>query len=178
MIRSNSFPRGVSLIELVVVIAIITVLLAVSLPILSRVRTSSQWVKCASNLRGVGVLTEKAMERFDMSFPYFIPGGPNSPSEGRLSMESVFAGVTTDFQVWACPSNPADEETRWKTSYDYYPGLRMKEHPNEGQRITIDGASLRSIPERDALVWGDAKNWHGDGRQNSISYPAWNLSAN
>jgi len=50
-LRSDIWPRAFTLVELLVVISIISVLVSILLPVLSRARESGQRVHCLSNLR-------------------------------------------------------------------------------------------------------------------------------
>jgi prepilin-type N-terminal cleavage/methylation domain-containing protein/prepilin-type processing-associated H-X9-DG protein len=65
----SSMPdrSGFTLIELLVVISIITVLMAVTLPVLSRMRKQTRAVVCQSNLRQWGVCVEVAASEDDAS---------------------------------------------------------------------------------------------------------------
>ena len=53
--RTNLSPRGFSLIELVVVLAITAILMAVLMPGLSMAREGARRLMCASNERQIGV---------------------------------------------------------------------------------------------------------------------------
>ncbi len=61
--RTGSVSRGFTLLELVVVVAIVMVLIALLLPVVNKARYEAKVVACLSNLRQIGVgLTNYAME--------------------------------------------------------------------------------------------------------------------
>lgn len=81
MDRARS-SRGITWIEVVVVLAIIGVLLALLLPALQRVRESSRRTSCANNLRQLGL----ALNHFEQSRTYLPPGAlsdTNIPTEAH-----------------------------------------------------------------------------------------------
>jgi len=61
---------GFTLIELFVVIAIIALLASMLLPALSKAREMGRRVKCASNLRNIGLVSLMYVEDWDGWLPY------------------------------------------------------------------------------------------------------------
>ncbi len=68
--------RGLSLVELLVVMAIMVLLIAILLPALSQVKHRARRSACAANLRQVGVAIHLYAEDFDDSIPFGPSGRP------------------------------------------------------------------------------------------------------
>jgi len=93
--------RAFTLVELLVVIGIITILIAVLLPALTRARKSANSIKCQSNLRQIAMGAFLYMHDYhDQMIPYVVNTSTYWP---QLEVTYI-----KDQQVWACPDFPAD----------------------------------------------------------------------
>lgn len=118
-----------TLVELLIVIAIIAILAALLLPALNRARSRAKDIKCASNLKSVGQMTLGYLD----SYLFFLPPASSVFGSGIGRLEDAiemnafgrkkgnliaYDKVSTDIysprHVWACPAtlNPFN----WKNS--------------------------------------------------------------
>ena len=73
--RNNDKHGGFTLIEMLVVISIITILIAIILPVLGRAKSSARKIVCMANLRQIGT----AINTYSMDHDESIPIGPKAP---------------------------------------------------------------------------------------------------
>lgn len=109
MLRDNRLRQGFTLVELLVVIGILTVLVALLLPALSKVRKHALEVKCAANLRSIG----QALTMYTQHHGYYPGGFIYTPPSGGYALWPVRLRTFMGGEQGAfyCPA--ADERSEW-----------------------------------------------------------------
>lgn len=127
--RKTANHAAFTLIELLVVISIVALLIAILLPALAEAKATALRIKCASNLRQVGIGNEVYMSDFRrwlLCVGYPSESMPNA-SYGMTTM-SPYRAHPYWLEVWPdsirwCPALVADPDTRnpipWNPRVDY-----------------------------------------------------------
>lgn len=132
-----------TLIELLVVIGIIGLLIAMLLPALSRAREQSKTVKCASQLRQLGVALNSYAANYKWQLPawsgWHVAGGDGTgddePGDGWTEqLARYFTGPTS--QVYNCPNFPEEYRINYflTARYSYVSGNRRTMKLSEVKR--------------------------------------------
>ncbi len=102
--------RAFTLIEILVVVAIISILAALLLPVLIGARDKARQSACASNLRQVGAAIQMYADDHDSTFPVgaypVTPPLPAQPYQVNWRDELVFGRYVTHLGIFTCPSAP------------------------------------------------------------------------
>jgi prepilin-type processing-associated H-X9-DG protein/prepilin-type N-terminal cleavage/methylation domain-containing protein len=171
-------PRALTLVELLVVVAIIALLIAIALPVLGRIREHANRVKCAANLRSIGhALTMYVQQyRYYPSSQLIVGGAAYEAAVWPVRLRPFIGGQT---DVFHCPSR--DEGFRWTgngpapsiaayfpfTEVGYEPGeplVHMYAHFSYGYNamgvssnsFLIDQKGLGAWPKVASIDFGDA----------------------
>ena len=101
---------GFTLVELLVVIGIITILIAILMPALSKVRKHALEVKCAANLHSVG----QALVAYTQTYGFYPGYQMGGPTGGAYALWPVRLRLFTggDRGVFDCPSQ--NDRCEWR----------------------------------------------------------------
>ncbi len=132
--HAGATGRGFTLVELLIVIAIVAVLAAILFPLFARAREAGRRTRCLANLRQIGVAFEMYTQDYDECFPntgdpYLWMGRrwrwPVQPYLGYAARRDPAApddpnrSVAAGAHILNCPSDP-QAATKWdSTSYGY-----------------------------------------------------------
>ncbi len=116
--------RGFTLVELLVVIAVIGILTGIIVPSVGMIQRESRNVGCLSNLRqdfvAVGSYREQNAGRLPMC--EFLPVVTDAGIDGGLP-RFLSGFMPEDAASWLCPADQDESSTSTGTSYLYLPGL-------------------------------------------------------
>jgi prepilin-type N-terminal cleavage/methylation domain-containing protein/prepilin-type processing-associated H-X9-DG protein len=137
--------RGFTLIEILVVIAIIMVLAGLLFAVFGRVRENARKTNCASNMKQLFTAVQLYMQPYDETMPLrFADFSPENntfePGNGERGWAQVLQPFIKDTQVFGCPSDGSgvtlDPDTSF-TDYAYNAALGYVS-PSIGPRTLAD----------------------------------------
>ena len=106
---SPSARYGFTVIELLIVIAIIGVLLAITIPAVQKAREAARRTECANNLKQMGLAMHQFLQTHKNQFP--------KSSHGTSDLESTWIYTLAPFmenvdKIRICPEDPRADELR------------------------------------------------------------------
>jgi prepilin-type N-terminal cleavage/methylation domain-containing protein/prepilin-type processing-associated H-X9-DG protein len=131
----SSLPvAGFTLVEMLVVIAIIAILIALTVPVVNSIQERGRTTACASNLRQIGTALLAFAGEHDGDFPVaggVIPHGQKDPMTGQASWtEQIEPYMGTSTKVYVCPSS--SRQIPQNAQYSYYMGCHAAYAQNGG----------------------------------------------
>jgi prepilin-type N-terminal cleavage/methylation domain-containing protein/prepilin-type processing-associated H-X9-DG protein len=108
-----------TLIEMLVVIAIIAILIALLFPVLSIVEDKANRAKCRSNLHQIGVAAAQQFGELGEKLPYRGPADDDKFKYG-VAAEQLMPYVKNVKEVFDCPSNPRRFTNCFMSTYNFY----------------------------------------------------------
>lgn len=95
--------RGFTLIEILVVLAIITVLAAILFPVFGRARENARRTTCMSNLKQIATASQLYLQDSDRRYP---PFPPPEDDDGNVGWAWELRKLLQSDQIFQCPSEP------------------------------------------------------------------------
>jgi prepilin-type N-terminal cleavage/methylation domain-containing protein len=180
--------RGLSLIELLVVVAIIAILAALLFPAFTEARRQGWRMQCVGNLRQIGTAVNQYLQDWEDTLPWAYQLDAVSSRGMRPTLPDVLESYTRSRDIWRCPSDVGEiwpdgpfghhKETPPfyivnTTSYSY---LGIGWSP---QREILAGRPTSQLrhPTLTPLSW-ETRPWHGHNKRDDYLWtsPAlWNV---
>src|SRR5437773_1603310 len=164
--------RGLTLLETLIVIAIITILMAMAIPAIQRVRGAMDKVKCQSNLHQLGV----ALHHYHNDYKKFPPG-VTLPKKGEgyprmtfltrilpyIEKDALYKQADAAWQLDPVPFNTTHPAFATPVALFQCPSDNRvnKEHPTHNNRIaaltSYVGVNGTDWTKRDGVFYADSQ---------------------
>ena len=187
--RAHTSPRhAFTLIELLLVIAIIGLLIAMLLPTLAAARRAAQALACKSNCRQLAtVATAFATDHRDQLPSNRIKTGPDQHVTWRAWLVKQNYMPSGDTDAWVCPATPTPPQREYQdaastcaddieANYAYNGELAwrsypLNEDPEDIDLITIERPTLTFIITETRAPWPDLRSGSFAGRGYTYGSP-------
>ena len=119
---NRASPLGFTLVELLIVVAIVSLLAAILFPVFGRAREKARQSNCTSNLKQIGLALKQYAQDYDGSYPTTKSSHSNDPltpedeslgalrgsgfraANDPLSLPVVLVSYLKNTQIFVCPS--------------------------------------------------------------------------
>lgn len=153
--------RAFTVLEMLAAVAIVGLLLAVAIPVVSAVTRKMDSAKCLENLRAIGLGLNVYVADHDHRMPA-LAGSRSSTKEEVAVIDTVLAEYVPGAAVFRCPF---DAELARSTGTSYGWNTFLNNQPLAGLTFALGDmifSDKSSIP-----ILNDKKDWHA-GRKNFL----------
>lgn len=104
--RNRTGGRAFTLVELLVVVALTTILTGILLPVIVQAREAARQTTCRSNLRQIGAAFTMYAQDYDEALPYAYRGSGGTPQAPRYQWwwEDDLQPYLRSYRIFVCPS--------------------------------------------------------------------------
>jgi prepilin-type N-terminal cleavage/methylation domain-containing protein/prepilin-type processing-associated H-X9-DG protein len=145
--------RAFTLVELLVVVAIIGVMVGMLLPAIQQVRARVNRINCKNNLHNIGLAVWMYVDANGRQFPNACEMKTQNPGNLPTIAAALSGQTENSAKVWRCPSDPTYFQQQ-DTSYDYPAGTYSF---NDLPTVTRGGAR----PTSTLFLMYDFSSFHG-----------------
>lgn len=151
LMRSQTRSRGFTLMELLIVVAIIAAVAALVVPFGKSMRAKSRQVACLNNLKEIGVGIESYLQDHSDTMPD-IAAGRKTKEEDVLVLETALADYIENPEIYHCPE---DQEIFQETGSSYI----WNSTQSGKNKHRLEFFTITDDPGRVPLVT-DKQKWH------------------
>jgi prepilin-type N-terminal cleavage/methylation domain-containing protein/prepilin-type processing-associated H-X9-DG protein len=157
-----------TLIEILVVIAIIAILAAILFPVFARARENARRTSCASNLKQIGLGLLQYTQDFDEKMPFsFFGAAGDSDATNYKWMDAIFPYVRSE-QLFDCPSDALSPNYQFRSGQNFGSYAQNGAYGAAGDNQTPPRSStsylvsLAQIAQPAQTVWATDSNNSAD----------------
>lgn len=148
---SRTGNRGFTLVEVLVVVAVIGILAALAIPAFSRATGKADSARCAGNLRQLGVALQLYLADHGQKMPPLL-AGRTGVSEEVPVIDNTLDAYVDDKRVFICPSG---RQTAKTSGTSYYWNSVLSGQPALNLSFLVFSTDQSKIP-----VLMDKEGWH------------------